>query len=311
MRVGLIDVDGFHADRRRRRGSIFPNLALMKLSAYHKAQGDDVEWWDALVHYDRVYMSKVFTFSPDIEVYINADEVVRGGTGYKDYDTVLPPEIEDCFPDYSLYPDADYAIGFLTRGCIRACPWCVVPKKEGRIRPNATWREIRRPDTDKVVFLDNNVLACQHGLEQIEEMGDTREVKVDFNQGLDARLVTPEVARLLARLRWIRQLRFACDTSAMLPVIEKTVGILGEAGINPWKIFVYALAQDLEEAHNRVIALDRMGVDPYVQPYRDIDDGGEPSDELKRFARWVNRKETFHSTPWEEYNTKTLGRKAE
>mgnify|MGYP004471687623 CR=1 FL=1 len=124
MNIGLIDVDGHH----------FPNLALMRLSAYHKAHGDSVEWWDGFKHYDRVYMSKVFTFSPDVDTCINADEIITGGTGYKDYGS-LPAEIEGTFPDYSLYPEWKPAIGFLTRGCIRNCPWCIVPKKEGTIRP--------------------------------------------------------------------------------------------------------------------------------------------------------------------------------
>lgn len=156
MKIGLIDVDGHN----------FPNLALMKLSSWHKGRGDDVEWWDGFRHYDRVYMSKVFTFSSDVDTVIDADEIIRSGTGYKDYGS-LPPEIESMVPDYSIYPSVDYAIGFLTRGCIRACPWCIVPKKEGRIRPAATWREIKRTDSDKIVFLDNNVLASEHGLQQI------------------------------------------------------------------------------------------------------------------------------------------------
>lgn len=149
MKIGLIDVDGH---------SGFPNLALMRLSAYHKRRGDEVEWWDGLTHYDRVYMSKVFTFTPDMDTVINADEVITGGTGYKDYGS-LPPEIEATAPDYSIYPKFKQAIGFLTRGCIRNCPWCIVPRKEGGIHAAATWEEIKRPDSREIVFLDNNVLA--------------------------------------------------------------------------------------------------------------------------------------------------------
>ena len=163
MRVGLIDVDGH---------SGFPNLALMKLSAWHKGQGDSVEWYSPMFsgHMDKVYMSKVFTFSSDYQYYIDADEIVKGGTGYKDYTTVLPNEIEHTFPDYSIYPNCDHAIGFLTRGCIRSCPWCVVPKKEGKLRPNETWQNIKRPDSKQIVFLDNNVLASDYGIHQIEEL---------------------------------------------------------------------------------------------------------------------------------------------
>ncbi len=111
MKIGLVDVDGH---------SGFPNLALMRLSAWHKACGDDVEWWNGFTHYDRVYLSKVFTFTPDFNTVIDADEIITGGTGYKDY-TSLPPEVEVTPPDYSIYPHYKRAIGFLTRGCIRDC----------------------------------------------------------------------------------------------------------------------------------------------------------------------------------------------
>lgn len=289
MKIGLIDVDGHNG---------FPNLALMRISAWHKAQGDSVEWWNGFLHYDRVYMSKVFTFSPDIDTVINADEIIRGGTGYKDYGS-LPPEIESTYPDYSIYPKFKAAIGFLTRGCIRNCPWCIVPRKEGHIRPAATWQQIKRPDSREIIFLDNNVLACDHGLAQIEDMGGNP-VWVDFNQGLDARLITPEVAKLLAGLRWIRFVRMSCDTSAMLPVIERAARYLQEAGVARSRLWAYVLVQDVEEAYRRVLELDKIGVAPFAQPYRDYD-GGEPTQEQKDFARWVNNKATFRSCRWEDF----------
>ena len=201
MRIGLIAVDG--------RGG-FPNLALMRLSTWHKRQGDAVDWWNGFERYDRVYMSKVFTFTPDFDTAINAEEIITGGTGYKDFGN-LPPEIEACPPDYTLYPQWKSAIGFLTRGCCRHCEWCVVPQKEGTIHPAATWEEIKRPDSREMILLDNNVLASDHGLDQIDRMGH-EPVWIDFNQGLDARLITPEIARMLARLHWIRFVRLACDT---------------------------------------------------------------------------------------------------
>lgn len=289
MNIGLVDVDGH---------SRFPNLALMRLSAWHKARGDRVEWWDGLKTYDRVYMSKVFTFSSDVETVVRAGEVIRGGTGYKDYGS-LPPEVEAMPPDYSIYPHCKHAIGFLTRGCIRSCPWCIVPRKEGRIRPAAAWRDIKRPSSRALVLLDNNVLACDFGLQQIEEMGH-EPVWVDFNQGLDARLITPEVARLLARLRWIRFVRLSCDTTEMLPVIEQAAAYLREAGVAPSRLWCYMLVQDVEEAHRRALALDKLGITPFAQPYRDYD-GGEPTAEQRRFARWVNAKQAFKSCKWEEF----------
>lgn len=289
MRIGLIAVDGHGG---------FPNLALMRLSTWHKRQGDTVEWWNGFTHYDRVYKSKVFTFTPDFDTVINADEIVTGGTGYKDFG-VLPPEVEACPPDYGLYPSWKPAIGFLSRGCCNTCSWCIVPRKEGGIRPAATWEEIKRPDSRQIILLDNNVLASDHGLEQIDRMGREK-VWIDFNQGLDARLITPETARMLARLHWIRFIRLACDTSEMLPVIRQAVSYLKEAGVSPSRFWAYALVRDVEEGHRRVLALREMGVEPFAQPYRDYD-GGEPSAEQMAFARWVNRKLLFKSCSWEEY----------
>lgn len=288
MKIGLVDVDGHH----------FPNLALMKLSAWHKAQGDAVEWWNGFTHYDRVYLSKVFTFTPDHDTVIDADEIITGGTGYKDYGS-LPAEVEMMFPDYSLYPQYGRAIGFLTRGCVRSCPWCIVPRKEGTIRPAATWEQLKRPDSRELILMDNNVLAAGHGLEQIERMGH-EEIWVDFNQGLDARLITPDTAYLLAKLKWIRFVRMSCDTSAMLPVIEQAAAYLREAGIAPFRLWSYLLVQDVADAHQRVLALEAMGFDVFAQPYRDYD-GGEPTDEQKAFARWVNVKSVHRSCAWEDY----------
>ena len=289
MRIGLIAVDGHGG---------FPNLALMRLSTWHKQRGDGVEWWNGFTHYDRVYKSKVFTFTPDFDTVINADEIVTGGTGYKDFG-VLPPEVEACPPDYGLYPSWKPAIGFLSRGCCNTCSWCIVPRKEGGIRPAATWEEIKRLDSRQIILLDNNVLASDHGLEQIDRMGREK-VWIDFNQGLDAWLITPETARMLARLHWIRFIRLACDTSEMLPVIRQAVSYLKEAGVSPSRFWAYALVRDVEEAHRRVLALREMGVEPFAQPYRAYD-GGEPSAEQMAFARWVNRKSLFKSCSWEEY----------
>ena len=289
MRVGLVAVDGHNN---------FPNLALMRLSTWHKRQGDTVEWWNGFESYDRVYLSKVFTFTPDFDTAINADKIITGGTGYKDYGS-LPPEVEACPPDYTLYPKWKPAIGFLTRGCIRLCDHCIVPRKEGNIHPAATWEEVKRPDSREMILLDNNVLASNHGLEQIDRMG-REEVWVDFNQGLDARLITPEIAGMLAKLHWIRFVRMACDTSGMLPVIRQATAYLKEAGIAPCRFWAYVLVQDVEEAHRRVQALWEMGVEPFAQPYRDYD-GGEPTDEQRRFARWVNQKTLFKSCSWGDF----------
>lgn len=289
MRIGLIAVDG-------RSG--FPNLALMRLSAWHKQLGNMVEWWSGFTHYDRVYMSKVFTFTPDFDTVINADEIITGGTGYKDFGN-LPLEVEACPPDYTLYPKWKTAVGFLTRGCVRCCDFCIVPRKEGTVHPVATWEEIKRPDSRDMILLDNNVLASDYGLAQIDRMG-REQIWVDFNQGLDARLITSVIARMLAKLHWIRFVRLAYDTSEMLPVIRQATAYLKEAGVSPSRFWAYALVRDVEEAHRRVLALREMNVEPFAQPYRDYD-GGEPTEEQKAFARWVNRKSLFKSCTWESY----------
>lgn len=281
MLIGLHDSDA----------TSFPNLALMKLSAWHKARGDTVEWWEPLFSYDRVYSSKVFTFTPE-NPYL-PENTIKGGTGYGIFDE-LPPEVDAMYPDYSIYPKCDYAIGFLTRGCIRKCPWCIVPKKEGKIRPYQTWQEIKRPDSRDIVFMDNNVLACQHGLEQIEDMGG-KDVRVDFNQGLDARLITNDVARLLARLKWIRFIRMSADTDAMLDVVLTAIDRLGKYGVKPYKVFVYVLVQDVESAERRAIALRDIGANPFAQPYRDFTNNIEPTQEQRDLARWVNHKAIFKS----------------
>ena len=289
MKVGLVAVDGHNN---------FPNLALMRLSAWHKSCEDQVEWWNGFEHYDRVYQSKVFTFTPDFDSVINADEIITGGTGYKDYGT-LPPEVEAMPPDYSIYPQFKRGIGFLTRGCIRQCPWCLVPHKEGKIRPAADWEEIRRPDSREIVFLDNNVLASDFGLEQIDRMGG-KPTWVDFNQGLDARLIISETAKLLARLHWIRFIRMSCDTNDMLPVVERAAAYLREAGAAPSCFWAYVLVRDVEDAHQRVMTLREMGIEPFAQPYWDYD-GGEPNLEQKAFAQWVNHRAILHSCTWEDY----------
>ena len=290
MKIGLHDSDN----------TDFPNLALMKISAWHKAQGDEVEWWTPMLDYDKVYSSKVFTFTP-VNPYLPKN-TVRGGTGYGKYDE-LPAEIDAMFPDYSIYPNCDYAIGFLTRGCIRKCPWCVVPKKEGQIRPYRTWKEIKRPDSRNIVFMDNNVLACKHGLEQMLDMVGSN-VRIDFNQGLDARLITRDVAELLSKLKWIRFIRMSCDTDGMLSVVLEKIRLLQEFGVNPSKVFVYLLVQDIESAEKRAIALREIGANPFAQPYRDFTTNAEPEKELKRFARWVNMKAVFKTVEtFEQYKS--------
>jgi hypothetical protein len=293
MNIGLIDVDGHNK---------FPNYALIKISAYHKSIGDSVEWYLPFgsQNIETVYMSKVFTFTPDYQYNIQANKIIRGGTGYGMMQD-LPAEIDSMFPDYSIYPSCnDFAIGFLTRGCIRNCPWCIVPKKEGHIRPYLTYDKIVRSDTNNIVFMDNNVLASDFGIEQIELLGKTK-YKVDFNQGLDARLIDRTMAKRLAALKWYKPLRMACDSDGMLEVVERATAYLREAGCKPKSYFVYCLVQEIDSALNRVTKLNELGLDPFAQPYIDFSGKNDVSKEQKDFARWVNMKSVFRSCTWQEY----------
>ena len=192
MNIGLLAVD-----------SNYPNLALMKISSYHKARGDKVGWYNPFDHYDKVYMAKVFSFTEDYRQWItNADQIEKGGTGY-DIKKVLLPEIDRMIPDYDLYNvDKNLAYGFLTRGCPNRCKWCVVPAKEGNIAPYMDIAEVSA-GRKNVILMDNNVLASEYGLQQIEKI-ISMGVRVDFNQGLDARLVTDGLESTLSMAKRIK-----------------------------------------------------------------------------------------------------------
>jgi len=271
----------------------FPNLALMKLSAWHKDNGDTTSRFVPLETYDRVYSSKVFTFTPE-DPYLTFD-AVKGGTGYGIYED-LPENVEHTCPDYSLY-GYEYSMGFLTRGCIRKCPWCFVPRKEGSVRAHADVDEFLRHKD--VVLLDNNVLAHPHGIAQIEKMARLN-VRVDFNQGLDARLIDDATARMLGKLSWMSPLRLACDSSDVIPHIAKAVQNLRWHNVTPRRYFCYCLVQDVDEAVERVRFLKGIDIDPFCQPFMD-EKGTPPTKEQRAFARWVNHKAEYKSRTWEEY----------
>jgi len=288
MKIGLLDVDGHN----------FPNLALMKISAYYKASGDSVEWVDHFRRYDKVFLSKVFTFSQDNEFYIDSPIILKGGTGY-DALITLPPDIDKTPPDYSLYPKFKSAYGFITRGCPNNCSWCIVPHKEGDIHPYADISEILQ-DRSSAVLMDNNILASDYGIKQIEKIIKLR-VKVDFNQGLDARRIDKPMAKLLSQVRWLSPLRMACDTDNMLPVVIGATKLLREYGCKPSNYFIYLLVKDIKSALMRAEGLKAFGLDPFAQPYRDFTTNKEPTLEQKRFARWVNHKAIFKSVDWCKY----------
>lgn len=296
MTIGLHD-----AEKERMPNKTFPNLALMKISAWHKGQEDTVEWWEPLLtaSYDRVYSSKIFDFTPE-NPFLPPD-TIKGGTGY-DVKSKLPEYIDDMYPDYSVYPECDYAVGFLTRGCIRNCPWCVVPEKEGHIQPYRTWEQVVRADTDKLVLMDNNILACDFGVDQLEQLISTI-YRIDVNQGMDARLVTPEIADILARLHWIRFIRFSCDTESQIESIEKTYEMLKSAGASVSRLFIYTIIRkDLTEAARRIEALKRLkGINIYAQAEQNFVKGIMPNKAQKEFANRYIYSGAYRTETWNEY----------
>lgn len=285
MEIGLIDVDGHN----------FPNLALMKISAYHKAQGDSVEWWIGLKHYDRVYQSKVFddTYTPDNEFCIQADEVIKGGTGY-DLENKLPNEIEHTFPDYSLYGITNTAYGFLTRGCPRACPFCIVSKKEGRksvkVADLSEWWQGQK----NIVLLDPNLLACKQHIDLLGQLARSK-AWVDFTQGLDARMLTEENIIALNGVK-TKMVHFAWDLMEQSEAILGGLSLYSKHGAiqDSRKRRVYVLTNyDTTQEENlyRVYKLRELQYDPYVMIFN------KPTapKEIKRLARWVNNKFIWRS----------------
>ena len=290
MKIGLIDVDGHR----------WPNLALMKLSAWHKAQGDIVEWGCGLEQYDRVYMSKIFdnTYSPDIPEPLNATEIIKGGGGYG-LENRLPYEVEHIYPDYSLYPEhtKDTAYGFLTRGCPRSCDFCIVSKKEGRrsvkVSDLAEWWR----DQKYIKLMDPNLLACPEHMELLGQLKDSG-VWIDFTQGLDCRLLTPENIAVLNGIR-IKEIHFAWDCMKDTDAVLRGLRLYKElAARRPHGQYgtVYTLVNygsALEEYLQRIYTLRDMGYAPYVMVY----DKPNASRELRRLQRWCNNRRIFRAQP--------------
>jgi radical SAM domain protein len=293
MNIGILAVD-----------SNFPNLALMKISAYHKARGDQVEWYNPLCEYEKVYAAKVFTFTPDYNYYINANQIEKGGTGY-DIAKMLLPEIDRMQPDYNLYPQIDTrtAYGFLTRGCPNRCKWCVVPKKEGKIAPYMDIEEIAIDGRKNIILMDNNVLASDYGLEQIEKIIKLK-LRVDFNQGLDARLVTDNIAQLLAQVKWIKRIRFGCDTPGQIAECERATALIDKYGYKGEYFFYCILMDDFKEAFNRINHWRQKGHRflPHAQPYRDLNDPRQIIPQWQNdLAGWADKKWIFRSCEFKDF----------
>lgn len=304
MKVGLIDVDGHN----------FPNLPLMKISAWHKQNGDTVEWYDPMFsgHMDKVYLSKVFSFTPDYPYYIDADKVVKGGSGYcislvdgkeefdksKHFD--LPEEIEHIYPDYSIYWDKipevkDTAYGFLTRGCQCNCDFCHVAQKEGKCAVKVADLSEFWDGQNNIVLLDPNITACRDWKELFQQLIDSK-TWVDFSQGLRIHMMTEEKAEMLKQMK-VKQVHFAWDKYEDKDIVVPKFKQFKE--IVKWdkrKLSVYVLTnfnttheQDLE----RIYTLRELGYWPYVMIY---DKEHLPKGHITRkLQRWVNMRAVFET----------------
>lgn len=295
MKIGLVDVDGHN----------FPNLCLMKLSAWHKAKGDEVEFAIPLMKYDRIYMARVFDdlYTHDDLTAYQCDKIIKGGTGYG-LEKTLPNEIEQMFPDYSLYGITDTAYGFLTRGCPRHCPFCIVGDKEGLVSRKVANLSQFWNGQKNIKLLDPNILASADHMDLLEQLANSKAL-VDFTQGLDARMLTDENIDVLKRIR-IKRIHFAWDNPKDKTVPNALEMFSEKYGLNPkaHNVVVYLLTnywsthqQDLE----RVQWLREHFFVPYVMIYN------KPSAprETRLLQRWVNNKIVFNKVKtFDEFDSK-------
>ena len=298
MRIGLIDVDGHN----------FPNIPLMKLSAWHKAHGDHVEWYQPLLsgHMGTVYMAKVFSFTPDYGYYVDTDQLVRGGTGYHielrdgreewhGNETKLPDEIEHTYPDYGLYGISDTAYGFMSRGCPRGCHFCHVKTKEGR-------RAYKVADLSEfwhgqpyIEVCDPNILACPDAEDLLEQLANSKAM-VNLNQGIDARLLNERNIGIIRRIR-MKHYHFAWDNPAdeakILPKLKMFMELGKPAAHSVVCYCLVNFSSTLEEDFHRIYALRELRIQPYVMIY----DKEHCDPVYRKIQRWVNAPAIFWSIP--------------
>ncbi len=301
MLIGLIDVDGHH----------FPNLALMRISAYHKARGDLVEWWQGdLFYYDRVYMSKIFSsiYSHDMPEPVNCGEVIKGGTGYcitlrddgkehfdQSKNTKLPDEIEKMFPDYSIYPQYDFAVSMTSRGCPRGCSFCHVASKEGRCSVKVADVKDFWNGQKEIKVLDPNITACREKRDLLRQYKETG-AWIDFTQGIDIRLTNADDIADLNSMK-IKRLHFAWDNPND-NLEDKFKAFSDQYAVKDYRRkIVYCLtnyenvstAEHIERALYRIYKLRECGFNPYVMIYNKP----SASREIRDLQRWCNNKIIF------------------
>lgn len=278
----------------------FPNLVLMKISAWHKAKGNHVDLIKGiptsppLGKHDKAYASCVFFQNKEkLVAYLRmlGCDWIAGGSGWN-LSSGLVSEIEHIRPDYALYPTS-FDLGFTSRGCIRHCGFCVVPQKEGTIRDHAPISEFHDPEHDEIILLDNNFLSSPRWRENLAFI-KAHNLKVNFNQGLDIRLVNREIAGLLAETKsfdWkfgMRGFYFAFDSMAVEPSVCKGVRLLEDAGIKARSLMFYILVgynTTQEEDLHRIEKIKELGAIPYIMPFNSSRD-----QRIRKLARWVNRR---------------------
>ena len=296
----------------------FSSLPLMKLSAYHKAIGDEVEMYMPINQYDLVYASKVFSFTDDIDTdsVIQADEVKRGGTGYcinvkngrevfdNSKNSSLPREIEHIYPDYALYPQYKYAVGFLTRGCPRNCGFCVVGEKEGLCSKQVADLEEFWRGQKTIKLLDPNLLACKDHVELLQQLIDSKSY-VDFTQGLDARCINEENAELLAKIK-VKMIHFAFDDIKQEKSIIEGLKLYKKiSNIPEYKTGIYLLTNfntTHEQDLYRVKVVQELGYRPYIMIYNKK----SAPKITKDLQRWANNRMIYYASGrlWENYYLK-------
>lgn len=302
MRVLLIDID-----------STIPNLALMKIARWHKNHGDEVGF--NIADPDKIYASVIFKKNKHKVdglqmMYPNA-EIDIGGSGY-DIHKKLPDEIDMETPDYSIYPNNDRYFGFTSRGCIRNCYFCIVREKEGKFRHNvckygSSAHDLLRgmiddydetkPRFNKLEFMDNNILADKEWFFEVTdavlefEKRTKRRLHIDFNQGLDIRLVDDDIAKRLHEMCYINTIKFAFDSMGVKDAVTKGIECLKRNGVavrSRCLFYVYVHDDDaFEDAYQRCMILKELGATPYPMLNQDVKQSQRNKD-LKRWCRpWL------------------------
>lgn len=306
MNILLIDVD-----------STIPNLALMKISAYHKTLGDEVSiikmpqninLFEEKI--DKVYASIIFSknkhLANDLSFFYPDSEIIIGGSGY-DLNIKLPDKIELLKPDYSLYPDINYSLGYTTRGCDRDCSFCIVPQKEGCFKISQHPSSFINEKFKNIVFLDNNILFDKKWFYEVIDFCKNKHLLIDFNQGLDIRLINEEDIIKLLEIKMFRGYRFAFDDSKLSGIIYEKIKLMEKHGVktsnHTIKCYVYV---DNEEQYDDAVwrcrFLKKINVTPFVQ----FNINNIPSRKIKNLIRWANNKYVFWACDIEDYKKEKL-----